>query len=44
MMTRCVTPETLEATRQLAEGQIRRLLMAMGVEKVSIRFDLPPQP
>lgn len=44
MMTRCVTPETLEATRQLAEGQIRRLLMAMGFEKVSIRFDLPPQP
>lgn len=39
MISRCVTPETLEATRQLAEAQIRRLLLSMGFEKVSIRFD-----
>lgn len=39
MIARCVTPETLEATRQLAEAQIRRLLLSMGFEKVSITFD-----
>ena len=39
MKNRCITPATLEGTRQLAEAQIRRLLMAMGYEKVSIRFD-----
>ena len=39
MKARCITPATCEATRQLAESQIRRLLMAMGFEKVSIRFD-----
>lgn len=39
MIARCVTPETLEATRQLAETQIRRLLLSMGFEKVCIRFD-----
>lgn len=39
MKSRCITPATCEATRQLAESQIRRLLMAMGFEKVSIRFD-----
>ena len=39
MISRCVTPETLEATRQLAEAQIRRLLTSMGFEKVSITFD-----
>lgn len=39
MKSRCITPATLEGTRQLAESQIRRLLMAMGFEKVSIRFD-----
>lgn len=39
MISRCVTPETLEATRQLAEAQIRRLLLSMGFEKVSIKFD-----
>ena len=39
MISRCVTPETLEATRQLAEAQIHRLLLSMGFEKVSIRFD-----
>jgi hypothetical protein len=39
MKARCITPATLEGTRQLAEAQIRRLLMAMGYEKVSIRFD-----
>lgn len=39
MISRCVTPETLEATRQLAEAQLRRLLTSMGFEKVSITFD-----
>ena len=39
MKNHCITPATLEGTRQLAEAQIRRLLMAMGYEKVSIRFD-----
>lgn len=39
MKSRCITPATCEATRQLAESQIRRLLMAMGFEKVSITFD-----
>ena len=39
MKSRCITPATLEGTRHLAEAQIRRLLMAMGYEKVSIRFD-----
>ena len=39
MISRCVTPETLEATQKLAEAHIRRLLMAMGFEKVSVRFD-----
>ena len=39
MISRCVTPETLEATRQLAEAQIRRLLTSVGFEKVSITFD-----
>ena len=39
MKSRCITPATLEGTRHLAEAQIRRLLMAMGYEKVSIKFD-----
>ena len=39
MKSRCITPAILKGTRQLAEAQIRRLLMAMGYEKVSIRFD-----
>lgn len=39
MISRCVTSETLEATRQLAESQIRRLLTSMGFEKISITFD-----
>ena len=39
MISRCVTTETLEATRQLAETQVRRLLTSMGFEKVSITFD-----
>lgn len=43
MKTRCITPATCEGTRQLAESQIRRLLMAMGFEKVSISFDEPQQ-
>lgn len=43
MKTRCITPATCEGTRQLAESQVRRLLMAMGYEKVSISFDKPQQ-
>lgn len=43
MKTRCITPATCEGTRQLAESQVRRLLMAMGYEKVSISFDEPQQ-
>lgn len=43
MKTRCITPATCEGARQLAESQIRRLLMAMGYEKVSISFDEPQQ-
>ena len=43
MKTRCITPATCEGTRQLAESQVRRLLMAMGYEKVSINFDEPQQ-
>lgn len=43
METRCITPATCEGARQLAESQIRRLLMAMGFEKVSISFDKPQQ-
>ena len=39
MKSRCITPAIQKGTRQLAEAQIRRLLMAMGYEKVSIRFD-----
>ena len=39
MKARCITPATLEGTQKLAETQIRRLLMNMGFEKVSIRFD-----
>jgi len=41
MKKRCITPATREGTRQLAESQIRRLLTAMGFEKVSISFDEP---
>lgn len=43
MKARCITPATCEGTRQLAESQIRRLLIAMGFEKVSISFDEPQQ-
>ena len=43
MKARCITPATCEGTRQLAESQVRRLLMAMGYEKVSISFDEPQQ-
>ena len=43
MKTRCITPANCEGTRQLAESQVRRLLMAMGYEKVSISFDKPQQ-
>ena len=43
MKSRCITPATCEGTRQLAESQIRRLLKAMGFEKVSISFDEPQQ-
>lgn len=39
MKSRCITPATLEGTRRLAESHIRRLLAAMGFEKVRIKFD-----
>lgn len=39
MMARSLTPENLEATRQLVEDQLLRVLHAMGFEKAAVRFE-----
>ena len=39
MMARSLTPENLEATRQLAEDQLLKVLHAMGFEKAAVRFE-----